>query len=328
MKKIAIIGAGMTAFALSNMLKNKFKLSIYEKSRGVGGRMATRRADPFIFNHGAQYFKITTESFKQFLNPLIQKKIIKPWIANFVEINKDIMVKNNNWTLATGHFRGHPKMNSVLKYFSQFFKVNLSVKVKKVKKINNNWYIHDSNGNSFGPFDWVVFTIPPLQAAEILNKNFKYFNIISNIKMKSCYSLMLGFNEIKSIGFDVALITNGDVGWFSKSITKSNNKKFTNILINSSYDFAEKNILSSKTQVEKYLIKKASDILKVQLNNYEHKAIHFWRYAINEECNKYGSFLDSNLKIVVCGDWCTNGSVEGAFLSAEDASNKILRLVT
>ena len=31
---------------------------------------------------------------------------------------------------------------------------------------------------------------------------------------------MLGFNEIKSIGFDVALITNGNVGWFSKSITK------------------------------------------------------------------------------------------------------------
>ena len=59
-----------------------------------------------MFNHGAQYFKITTESFKQFLNPLIQKKIIKPWIANFVEINKDIMVKKIIGLSATGHFRG------------------------------------------------------------------------------------------------------------------------------------------------------------------------------------------------------------------------------
>ena len=35
--------------------------------------------------------------------------------------------------------------------------------------------------------------------------------------------------------------------------------------------------------------------------------------------------LDENLKVVVCGDWCMNGKVEGGFLSAKDAVNKVLK---
>ena len=50
MIKIAIIGAGMTGISLSNFIKNRTDITIFEKSRGVGGRMASRRAEPYIFN--------------------------------------------------------------------------------------------------------------------------------------------------------------------------------------------------------------------------------------------------------------------------------------
>ena len=39
MKKIAIIGRWYDSFCSFKYAKNKFKLSIYEKSRGVGGRI-------------------------------------------------------------------------------------------------------------------------------------------------------------------------------------------------------------------------------------------------------------------------------------------------
>ena len=66
MKKIAIVGAGMTSLTLSSILRKKFNITIFEKSRGVGGRMSTRRAEPYFFNHGAQYFKINNEKFRVF----------------------------------------------------------------------------------------------------------------------------------------------------------------------------------------------------------------------------------------------------------------------
>ena len=91
------------------------------------------------------------------------------------------------------------------------------------------------------------------------------------------------------------------------------NKEYYNLLINSSYNFAEQNINGSKDKISDYLIKQVSDILKCELNNYKHKALHFWKYAMSEKNNNLGSLLDEDLKIIVCGDWCMNGKVEGIF---------------
>ena len=85
---------------------------------------------------------------------------------------------------------------------------------------------------------------------------------------------MLGFEKIKEFNFDTALFLDEDVQWLSiKKIIKS--KQYYNLLINSSYNFAEKNINGSKDELSDYLLKQVSDILKCELNNFEHKALHF-----------------------------------------------------
>ena len=53
----------------------------------------------------------------------------------------------------------------------------------------------------------------------------------------------------------------------------------------------------------------------------------FWKYAMSEKNNNLGSLLDEDLKVIVCGDWCMNGKVEGGFLSAKDAANKLLKYI-
>ena len=63
MDKVAVIGAGISGLALANRLKNHFEVVVFEKSRGYGGRVATRRFGEFIFDHGAQFFKAKTEEF-------------------------------------------------------------------------------------------------------------------------------------------------------------------------------------------------------------------------------------------------------------------------
>ena len=92
MEKFAVIGAGITGITIANLLQKKVNLTVFEKSRGVGGRMATRRAEPYQFNHGTQYFKIENKEFKDFMQPLMRNKIIKPLETNHVEIlNKKVI---------------------------------------------------------------------------------------------------------------------------------------------------------------------------------------------------------------------------------------------
>ena len=98
MQNVAVIGAGITGVTLANLLQKKVNLTVFEKSRGVGGRIASRRAEPYQFNHGAQYFKVENKEFKDFLQPLIQNKIIKHLEANHIEIfNKEIIKRTKNY---------------------------------------------------------------------------------------------------------------------------------------------------------------------------------------------------------------------------------------
>jgi predicted NAD/FAD-dependent oxidoreductase len=49
-QNIAIIGAGISGLSLANMLKDIANVKVFEKSRGFGGRVATRYSENFEFD--------------------------------------------------------------------------------------------------------------------------------------------------------------------------------------------------------------------------------------------------------------------------------------
>ena len=94
MKKIAIIGAGLSGLTLGQKLSKKADVFVFEKGRGVGGRMATRYADPFVFDHGAPYWTVTTQEFKNFLAPLMGSVVAK-WSGNIITLDNSNPIANN-----------------------------------------------------------------------------------------------------------------------------------------------------------------------------------------------------------------------------------------
>lgn len=69
--QLAIIGAGMAGLAAARRLRQlrpELDVVIYEKSRGPGGRVATRRREGgWVFDHGAQYFKDASAALLQLI---------------------------------------------------------------------------------------------------------------------------------------------------------------------------------------------------------------------------------------------------------------------
>ncbi|MCV6626839.1 MAG: FAD-dependent oxidoreductase, partial [Cellvibrionaceae bacterium] len=76
MSKIAIIGAGLAGLSAAKQLQNRAQVTVFDKARGLGGRMSTRRCEPYFFDHGAQYFTARSEGFKAFLEPLIEAGVV------------------------------------------------------------------------------------------------------------------------------------------------------------------------------------------------------------------------------------------------------------
>ncbi|MBB3545378.1 putative NAD/FAD-dependent oxidoreductase [Rhizobium sp. BK176] len=52
--RVGVIGAGIAGLTIVRSLQKIADVIVFEKSRGVGGRMATRRIDDVSFDHGAQ----------------------------------------------------------------------------------------------------------------------------------------------------------------------------------------------------------------------------------------------------------------------------------
>ena len=65
-QRIAIIGAGISGLACATeWVKCGFEVSVFDKSKGVGGRMSHRHFQEWGADHGAQYFTVKDERFAE-----------------------------------------------------------------------------------------------------------------------------------------------------------------------------------------------------------------------------------------------------------------------
>lgn len=83
MKRIAIIGAGLAGLTCGKALQQAgHDVVIFEKSRGIGGRLATRRAEPFYFDHGVAAFTASDDDFQSFVNQLLTEEVVAVWAVD------------------------------------------------------------------------------------------------------------------------------------------------------------------------------------------------------------------------------------------------------
>ena len=81
MRRIAIIGAGLSGLTVFHELKNVANVTIFEKSAKVGGRISVRVSSDFGFDHGTQFFTVKDPDFLSFLKPLIELGVVRQWNA-------------------------------------------------------------------------------------------------------------------------------------------------------------------------------------------------------------------------------------------------------
>lgn len=319
--KIAIIGAGISGVSLALMLKDNFKITIFEKSNMPGGRMATKKIGPFIFDYGAQYFKIKNEVFRDFLKPLFADSIIKPWVCKHIKIKKNIK-HPCFYRGSRNNYVGVPNMNSIIQHLSSELHISLRSKVVWTNRRNNKWTICDINNNHYDDFDWLVFTTPVEQTCRIVPEVSSFYNFIKNIRMMTCYSLLLGFYKSFFLNFDTATLFNNDIAWISKNNSKPARPQNLSLVLNSSYEFAKKNIYSSKNTIFQKLLHKSCKLINSPTEP-DVKFLHKWNFVEAKKHPKDNCFIDTRQKIAVCGDWCVNSRVEGGFLSARDLAYQI-----
>ena len=159
-RRLVIVGAGLAGLTAARALAGQYEVVVLDKSRGVGGRMATRRIGAATIDHGAQFFTTHSPEFAKVVETWTAAGVAQPWFTG--RVGPDGVVD------ADGHtrFRGVGSMNAVAQHLAKGLDVRRSTPVRSVARSGDGWLVttpHDAL-----TADAVLLTAPVPQSLALL----------------------------------------------------------------------------------------------------------------------------------------------------------------
>lgn len=174
-RNIAIIGAGMAGLAAARELTAAgHTITLYEKSRGVGGRVATRRIEGCIVDHGAQNIKPEGSALEAvMLRELPTDELVK--------IEPPICLYDSKGTIwppdaernAEAKYSYRNGMTTLPKLLLQALPPELATirydtRITRLEETDSEVILKDESGQEVGRAEIVIVTAPAPQAADLL----------------------------------------------------------------------------------------------------------------------------------------------------------------
>ncbi len=325
-KRIAIIGAGLSGLTLARELGDIADVTIFEKARGVGGRMSTRYAEPFYFDHGAQFFTARTEAFQKFIAPLIADGVIAEWVGKIAVLSADNKHSDSLWF--ESHYVATPQMNSLCKYLAYSLKIILNTEVAPLnEKRTDGWHLQDKNSGQLGVFDWIISTAPPEQTVRLFGRHLPASSPLHHTQLLGCYTLMLGFKRSWKESWIAAKILKNPIEWVAINSSKpGRDTSITSIVVHSSSAWAQAHIDDDINTVSGFLRQQLEGVTGIETASADYFACHRWRYAQVTQQKKIAPFFDSALGIASSGDWCSESRIEDVWLNCQLLKAQLIAL--
>lgn len=322
LNKIAIIGAGFSGLTLAHFLKEHGDITLFEKSRGVSGRLSTRRALPYAFDHGAPYFCATTKLFTSFLEPFIKVGVIQRWKPKIICFSRSSKIKKYNQDNSPDFFLGTPAMNQLCKLMASTHTIKLNTPITKIRQ-KEKWVLSDSKSHLYQNFDWVISTAPAPQTEEMFSAHFKHDPIIKQITMEPKFVLLLGSSKKIDLPFDLIFVEKSIVSSIIINSSKPKRSEAFSMVVQSTSAFSKKHLHHETQDVQNLLLQETERILNEYSISYDSQCLHLWKYAQRSSRENYSNLVDHQKKIAACGDWCLGNDVEAAFTSAYNLSETL-----
>ncbi|MBD1811285.1 FAD-dependent oxidoreductase [Microcoleus vaginatus DQ-U2] len=335
---VAVIGAGMAGLSCAQRLRQAgYSVAVVEKSRGAGGRVATRRVQGTRADHGARYLEPQGDAVQELIDVLVDRDILKLWTDSVWEFRQGKLS-----AIASSCYVAPAGMNAVGKYLAEGLDIWFGRRVQTISTTDNqmwNLSLEVTDDNLQTPQQLiakaVVVAIPAPQALMFLNSEigFKpdFLDKLRSVEYDPCITVMAGYSATKQQDLSnlnpqwksVSFPDNSDLAWVGLDSSKRLDPQQPVFVVHSSADLAERYLEAADLEtVGQELLSRASEYLIPWLKQPEWLQVHRWRYAfcrnpLRVSCLPAGG----NLPLVCAGDLCGEGQIEGALRSGLAAAN-------
>jgi renalase len=288
--------AGLTAARI--LQARGWAVTLLDKGRGVGGRMATRRIGDSRFDHGAQFFTVRDARFQRAVDQWKEARLAAPWFEEGGHVR----------------YRGVNGMNSIAKHLAAGLDVRTETRVRSVEPAGSGWHVLCESGENFGA-DSLLLTAPAPQAVALLPAEVR--PALDEIQFDPCIALLVslrGENPVPAPGY--VRPEHGPIEWIADNAQKGICSGNGALTIHARADFSRKYFDAPAEEVARLLLDAARATGDWQL--------HRWRYSKPAGWNGPPCwFSDSPAPLAMAGDAFAGGRVEGAFLSGVAAAEAL-----
>lgn len=323
--KIAIIGAGLAGLTLASALSEVAEIVVFEKSHGLGGRLAHRRRHGFMFDHGAQYFTARTPAFHNLVERLMAADAAGSWPDTIATLpRQDDTPKSRP---PEPRYVGVPSMSAAVAQLGAGLDIRREAHVAALSHVEGLWRLDDGEGQALGLFDWVVSTVPAPQAAVLMPAAFAHHSVLRSVVMSGCFTLMIGCHQAPDLRLQAARLDHPVLSWMAVNSSKPGRGGPFSLVVHSRNDWAEQHLEDDRGSVTQTMLAGLEELTGQDFSSADWIDLHRWRYANVERAAEMPFLLDAGNRLAACGDWCISNRVESAFESAGGLADALRAMI-
>ncbi len=351
MEDVVVIGAGLSGLTAAQELHGMgYRVRVVDKSRGLGGRVATRRLATTSLDHGCRYLHPFADPALSPIPALLASGILQPWQPETFALEANGSIRA---TAMATLYAAPQGMSAVAKALAAGLTIHRHWRATALTPMPQGWHIE---GEGLGPDSQseisalearaVVVAIPAPQAAALVATTAQPHDAISDLVQQlqtvafdPVITVMAGYSPQTSPwlsqqtapgGWLVTGDAHPTLGWIALDSSKrpaanASEPKESVVVLHSSAEFAAQAIDRPDLEpVGQDLLAIAAKTLAPWLSSPEWMQVHRWRYGFVRQPLGV-SVLRSPAwpTFVGCGDWCPGGQVEGAIASGYQAAKLI-----
>ena len=318
---IAIIGAGLAGISTARVLMAQgHAVTIFDKGRGPGGRLATRRIEAggrkLQFDHGAQYLRAEGADFAAAL----AEAGTAPWPDAARRV-------------------GVPSMSAVPRALLGAIPCVASRHVGQIAGGPGAWVLRhwdarlvrpgkplpDGAPEEAGPFAAVLLTMPAMQAREVLGQSApRLHEALAAIRYAPCWTVMASFNAPLPLPETLRPEAHA-IGWAARDSAKpGRDARQENWVIQAGPVWTRANLEVSAEEIARPLLAELGAFSSAPLPAPFMAMAHRWRYSLLEAPLGEPCLWDATARIGYASDGCIGGRAEAAWDSGVALAAKVL----
>ena len=307
-----IIGSGMAGLAAARLaVASGHSACILDKGRRIGGRVSTRRAEGFTFNHGAQFLTARQEAFVTVCAQAESAGALTPWQV----AGRDA-------------FCGAPTMRDLPAFLGRGLEIRQQAEVTALAKDDGAIVCSGTDGELARGHRLVV-TAPAPQAARLLaGIADDLVTTAQTAAYAPCWTGMYGFDaaDLPALAAPTGA-ESGPVGWACWEAQRPTGAPQPDgaLIVQAAPDWSASELERGPESIAVALLSAYQVMIGETLPTPRYAAAHRWRYArVTKPADENAPRLSGDGQIAIAGDWVAGARVEDAFMSGHRAMTAML----